>query len=65
MSIRARAVRYRSFLRTRQARRFIAWLDAQAARLEMEPEEVFALLRQGNTAAQIEVMEPSEPDLEP
>ena len=41
---RPRYVRHRKFIRLRHSRRFLKWLDEQADRLEVEPEDVFNLM---------------------
>lgn len=57
-------LRHRQFDRTRYSERTLSWLEEQATGLEMEPEEVFDLLR-SNTAAQIEAMPDPEPEPDP
>lgn len=59
-----RYLRYRVFGRLRYSRKFKAWLDAQASRLDITSEEVFNLLKGGMTTAQVEQKEP-EPEIEP
>ena len=53
---RIRHLRHRDFDRVRHSSRFLAWLDAQAARLEKTAKQIFALLAGGASAQEVEGM---------
>lgn len=67
MKIRARYIRFRSFLKLRYSRHFRQWLEAQGDRLGITAQEVFEdlMVGQGMSAQQVEAMptpeEPEEP----
>ena len=56
--VRPRYVRHRVLPRVRHSERFLQWLNAQALRLEITAQEIFALLLAGNSYLNVEAMEP-------
>ena len=61
---RPRYVRHRIYDRTRHSKHFLSWLDAQATRLLIEPDELFndLLVAQGLSFEQVEAMPDGEPE---
>lgn len=58
MRVRIRHLRYQVFSRLRYHLRTKAWLNEQADRLNIDPEDVFDLIKQGHTSFEVERMAP-------